>query len=113
MKNRISDIKRMMGFKTETHQKNTKIILRDFLAIDRTRLANQRTLLSFLRTGLYLFVTALAVMKVGFLNELQFLGNVFIGLSVITTIVGIVNYFMMRRKIEKHYRESPSHFSDN
>lgn len=113
MKNKISEIKRMMGFDQNAPNPSSKIILRDFLAIDRTRLANQRTLLSFLRTGLYLFVTALAVNKVGFLSELQFLGDIFIGLSILTTILGIVNYFLMRRKIEKHYRQSPNHISDN
>ncbi|MFZ2282343.1 MAG: DUF202 domain-containing protein, partial [Lutibacter sp.] len=33
-----------------------KIILRDFLALERTRLANERTLFSYIRTSLYLFL---------------------------------------------------------
>ena len=95
MKNKLNVLKRWITPVKEI-EKPSKIILRDFLAIDRTRLANQRTLLSFLRTSLYLFVTALAVIKVDFLNELESLGNVFIGLSIITAVVGIVNYFLMR-----------------
>ena len=31
-----------------------KVILRDYLAIERTRLANERTLLSYIRSSLYL-----------------------------------------------------------
>ena len=81
-------------------------ILRDYLAIDRTRLANQRTLLAFLRTGLYLFVTALAVMKVDIFYELRSLGFLFIGLAVITIVVGVINYFRMRKKINRHYSNS-------
>ena len=84
-----------------------EIILRDFLAIDRTRLANQRTLLSFLRTGLYLCVTALAVWKVEFLQELSFLMGILLIAAGITMVIGIVNYILMRRKIERHYQMSP------
>lgn len=83
------------------------IILRDYLAIDRTRLANQRTLLSFLRTGLYLLVTALAVMRIDMLEGLSAMGGLFIAMSVVVTIVGFLNYFIMRRKIERHYQQQP------
>ena len=38
-----------------------EIILRDILAIDRTRLANQRTLLAYIRTGLYFIATAVGI----------------------------------------------------
>lgn len=86
-----------------TSQKIPDKILRDYLAIDRTRLANQRTLLAFLRTGLYLFVTALAVMKVDIFHELRSLGFVFIGLAVITIVVGVINFFKMKKKIKAHY----------
>ncbi len=40
------------------------MILKDYSAIDRTKLANQRTLLSFLRTSLYLVFSGIALMKV-------------------------------------------------
>lgn len=85
-----------------------EIILRDFLAIDRTRLANQRTLLSFLRTGLYLLVTDLAVQKVEMLEGLSYLGGIFVALSAATVVIGVVNYLAMRKKIEAHYRMSPN-----
>ena len=84
-----------------------EIILRDFLSIDRTCRANQRTLLSFLRTGLYLYVSALAVNKVELLQELNFLMGIFPVAAALTTTVGLVNYFTMRKKIEKHYGMAP------
>ena len=34
--------------------KNEELILRDYLAIERTKLANVRTLFSYIRTSLYL-----------------------------------------------------------
>ncbi|MFT4781527.1 MAG: putative membrane protein, partial [Pseudohongiellaceae bacterium] len=33
-----------------------RVILRDYLAIERTRLANERTLLSYIRSSLYLLL---------------------------------------------------------
>ncbi|HAA13558.1 MAG TPA: hypothetical protein DCE41_18445 [Cytophagales bacterium] len=101
-------MKQMVDRQLEKEQEaHPEIILRDFLAIDRTRLANQRTLLSFLRTGLYLFVTALAVWKVDFLEDLAFLTGILIGLGAITMLVGVINYFTMRKKIARHYQVSP------
>lgn len=35
---------------------NTDLILREHLAIERTRLANETTLLAYIRTGLYFLV---------------------------------------------------------
>ncbi|AGA90022.1 putative membrane protein [Thioflavicoccus mobilis 8321] len=39
------------------------LILRDLLAIDRTRLANERTLLAWLRTGLMLLISGVTLIK--------------------------------------------------
>lgn len=37
-----------------------EVILRDYLAIERTRLANERTLLSYIRSSLYLLLGGMA-----------------------------------------------------
>jgi putative membrane protein len=79
------------------------IILRDVLALDRTKLANSRTLLSFIRTSLYLVVSGLAVMNVKVLEEIRFTGWILIAASLLALITGIVNYFVFKRKIQKHY----------
>ncbi|QTN39224.1 DUF202 domain-containing protein [Cryomorphaceae bacterium] len=82
------------------------LILRDYLAIDRTRLANQRTLLSFFRSGLYLFVTAVAVDRVPMLEDLKWLTAVMWALGVGVMLIGLINYLLMRRKILRAYRIS-------
>jgi len=79
------------------------IILRDVLALDRTKLANSRTLLSFIRTSLYLVVSGLAVMNVKVLEEIRFTGWILIGASLIALITGVINYFTFKRKIQQHY----------
>lgn len=40
-----------------------KLILRDYLATERTHLANERTLLAYLRTAFIVFVAALTFLK--------------------------------------------------
>ena len=40
------------------------LILRDHLALDRTRLANRRTMLAYLRTALMLLVSGATLVKV-------------------------------------------------
>ncbi|MDH5381747.1 MAG: DUF202 domain-containing protein, partial [Cyclobacteriaceae bacterium] len=37
-----------------------EIILRDFLALERTTLANERTLFAYIRTSLYLILAGIA-----------------------------------------------------
>ncbi|MCB0600178.1 MAG: DUF202 domain-containing protein [Saprospiraceae bacterium] len=82
-----------------------ELILRDTLAIDRTRLANQRTLLSFIRTGLYLIVTALGIYQ--FSKTSKFLWTVWIlaALGAVTVVIGIINYLYMHKKVEKAYSD--------
>ena len=80
-----------------------KIILRDYLAIDRTRLANQRTLLSFLRTGLYLVVSALAVVQIDFLKGLAPWSWVGVALAVLVSGLGLINYWLVARRVRAAY----------
>lgn len=89
---------------TDVQSMETEIILRDKLAIDRTRLANQRTLLSFVRTGLYFIATAVGIAFLG--KRAGYFGWVewsLSGIGIVSIMVGIVNYLLMRRKIRKAY----------
>ncbi|MEZ4988037.1 MAG: DUF202 domain-containing protein [Saprospiraceae bacterium] len=78
-----------------------ELILRDKLAVDRTRMANQRTLLAFVRTGLYFIVAAIGIMHLEKASYYQWLTGVLIGVGVIAIAAGFVNYLTMRRKIRK------------
>lgn len=75
------------------------LILRDKLALDRTRMANQRTFLAFVRTGMYFIVTALAVFH---LEEKTRFGWFEWSLFVIggaAILGGVLSYFVMRKKV--------------
>jgi len=88
------------------HNQDTedKTILRDKLAIDRTHLANQRTLLSFFRTSLYLIFTSLAIFEIDFLTEYYQFAWVFLGLAAFIGIFGVVNFFRQKRRIDRSYQ---------
>lgn len=84
--------------------KNDKLILRDILAIDRTKLANQRTLLSYSRTGFSFIVTALAIFEFsegGIWIDIGAWALIVLGLVVM--VIGFVIYAKMNRDIYKCY----------
>jgi len=78
-----------------------ELILRDFLALDRTVLANERTFLAWFRTAISLIAGGLAVIK--FSHEpLFFIGGCFL-VVVGGTIgfVGTARYIRIHRRLEK------------
>jgi putative membrane protein len=80
-----------------------RIILRDYLALERTRLANERTLFAYLRTSLYLILGGIAFLQLKDFEHIKWLGYLSIGLSVIFFVVGIYTYFKLKSKLKKYY----------
>ncbi|PZX53810.1 putative membrane protein [Algoriphagus ratkowskyi] len=78
-----------------------ELIIRDYLARQRTTLSNDRTLLSFIRTSLYFMVSGTALFEVKQLDHVRQLGYLAFGLSLVFLIVGIVNYLRIRKKLKK------------
>lgn len=96
-----------MSERTESHL-NKDLILREKLALQRTVMANQTTLLSFLRTGMYFIVAGLSMknlLKVAHSPTLELL---FYGAAGIILVIGIFNYFLQKKKI----RESRKHIGN-
>ncbi len=86
------------------HPETHELILRDTLAIDRTRLANQRTFLAFVRTGIYFVATALGIFHLDEHGKLDWLAWLFVVIGTASMITGVANYFIIRRKIINIYR---------
>ncbi len=78
---------------------NKDLILREHLAIERTRMANQRTLLSFLRTGLYFLVAGSTLGQLVNTTFWKYMGVPFIMVGVLIVAIGAVDYFKGRRKL--------------
>jgi putative membrane protein len=80
-----------------------ELIIRDFLARQRTGLANERTLLSYIRTSLYFLVSGVALIKVEDLEKVKDLGYLSFLICLVILIVGFSNFFKVRKRIKKGY----------
>ena len=82
------------------------MILRDYLAYDRTVIANERTLLAYFRSALMLFATGVTLLKL--IKEIlyQFIGLFFIAISFVVFIFGLVRYFVLKNKLNRIYTDS-------
>jgi putative membrane protein len=76
-----------------------ELILRDQLAIDRTLLANERTLMSYLRSGVALFIAGVSIIH--FSHEVWFTVTGFLCLpfGFFTVIFGISRFKKMDKAI--------------
>ncbi len=78
-----------------------ELIVRDYLARQRTSLANERTLLSYIRTSLYFLVSGTALFEVNKLAHVSQLGYLAFGLSFAFLGIGIFNYFKVKKRLKK------------
>lgn len=69
------------------------------LSKKRTKLANIRTLLSFIRTSLILVSVAIAFFKLE--KKIDWIFVIFLIFSAIFLFVGIFNYYLTKKQIEK------------
>ena len=75
------------------------LILRDYLAVDRTKLANERTFLAYMRT--FISVLASGVGLVTLLTGLEYkiTGYILIALSPIILVYGTYRFFVVHNRI--------------
>lgn len=83
---------------------NKELVLREYLAIERTKLVNESTLLAYIRTGLYFLV---AGSTFGHLIETTFweltgIPLVIIGIGIM--IIGFIRYWRLRKLIDASKR---------
>ena len=95
-------LKNLIKF-TEDYQKKEEIILRDHLSMERTKLANERTLLSYIRTSLYLILGGIAFIGMKDLAEIKNLGYFSLVLSVIVLVIGIVRFYQLKKHLKIMY----------
>jgi putative membrane protein len=88
-----------MGRNLYSQFDTTELILRDHLAIDRTLLANERTLMSYLRSGVALFIAGISIIHFSHEGWFSAMGFFFLPCAVITVLFGIVRYRKMDKDI--------------
>jgi putative membrane protein len=78
---------------------NDDLILRDELAIDRTLLANENTLLAYLRSALTLIIAGVTFIHFFAQSWLLWLGIAFVPMGVAVALFGIGRFRRMQRSI--------------
>lgn len=87
---------------TDDFQNHDNLILRDRLALVRTRLANERTLFSYMRTSLYLLTVGVGILEIDGIKHLTVAAYIGLICSCILFILGWVRYFQMRRCLKSY-----------
>lgn len=94
-----------LGFFKHNFINKEELILRDYLALERTKLANERTLLSYTRTSLYMILGGIAFLELREFSQLRWIGYAAIFLSVIFGILGVLRYLQIRIRLKRFYGE--------
>ena len=81
-----------------------EMILRDYLAADRTVLANERTLLSYTRTAIALAGGAAALLHFFDTMWVQMVGWTLVPFAVATLGIGFQRYLSLKKRIDRVVR---------
>jgi putative membrane protein len=79
---------------------NKDLVLREKLALQRTVLANQTTILSFMRTSLYFLVAGLSLTNLLKMENSLLFQITFYVISFSTLVIGVYNYLKQKKIIE-------------
>ena len=80
---------------------NKELVLREHLAIERTKLGNERTLLAYIRTALYFLVagsTLGELVQTPFWNVME-IPVMLVG--VVIVVAGVIRFISVKRMIER------------
>jgi putative membrane protein len=90
---------------------NKELVLREYLAIERTKLANESTLLAYIRTGLYFVVAGSTLGELVQSAFWDLIGVPLIVIGLVIIIIGGIRYSRLRKRIE-HSKENIGDSSD-
>lgn len=105
-------INRLFNFSSK-FQNNDEIILRDYLAMERTKLANERTLLSYIRSSLYLMLGGIAIIQLQDFESIRFIGYLCLTLTVLFLIIGIYRFQKLKKQLNNYYLQIETKFTNN
>ncbi|MGB3524552.1 MAG: DUF202 domain-containing protein [Flavobacteriales bacterium] len=103
MDTRMYRLQRMLRLKHPQFRNREPLILRDHLALERTRLSNERTLLSYIRSSLYLLIGGIALIQIEGYGDLRYVGYLALLLCVLFVVVGFFRFFRLRDQLDRFY----------
>ncbi len=77
-----------------------RLILRDYLAVERTRLANERTILAYLRTTLALVAGSVTLLHFFDTDAARITGWALLPVALVILAVGLARYVSVRRRVQ-------------
>ncbi|MCC5920083.1 MAG: DUF202 domain-containing protein [Cyclobacteriaceae bacterium] len=80
-----------------------KIILRDYLALERTSLSNERTLFAYVRLSFYLIIAGIALLEMNRFAQYSWIGFFLFGIALVLLIFGVIRYQVMKKRLSKFY----------
>lgn len=75
-------------------------LIREHLALERTKLANERTLLSYIRASLYLLIGGLALIQIREYQHINWIGYLALIGCILFIAIGIIRYVMLNKKLK-------------
>ncbi len=87
----------------EVYENKEEIILRDYLALERTRLANERTLLSYTRASLYMILGGITFLQLQDFKEIRWIGYATLASSIVIILIGIYRFFLINLRLKRLY----------
>lgn len=85
---------------TTDNFKDKPLMLGDYLAIERTNLANIRTLFAYLRTSLYLLTAGIGILQIKSISRLSGLAWICIIAGILLFIFGFIHYIRIKRQLK-------------
>jgi putative membrane protein len=79
---------------------NKDLVLREYLAIERTKLANETTLLAYIRTGLYFLVAGSTLGQLIQTSFWDLAGPPLMGIGLLIIAAGVYRFRKVKRAIE-------------
>lgn len=86
---------------TDDLKNQNDLILRDRLALVRTKLANERTLFAYIRTSLYLLTAGIGILEIKSIEHLKIIAYASIVSSGFLLLTGLLKYCQLKKHLKK------------
>lgn len=93
-------------------QVDTKKTVREILAVNRTRLANERTFLAYLRTSATFLIAGISLLKLFNHILMQVTGMIFLAAAVLISIYGVIKFDSLRQLTDFESKNLINHKND-
>lgn len=97
----MSKIKKLLKF-TDDFENPEDLTLRDHLALARTKLANERTLFSYVRTSLYLLTAGISILEIKSIEHLKIIAYVSLFSSTLILLIGLLRFYQLKRHLRSY-----------